>query len=88
MQQIGTFLNGRHLRSARAMAGLTRAALAEATGLHENSIKYWETDQRPEMPAGHAVDRIATALAANGVEVEVGPIGSPHADLAAIVRAR
>jgi transcriptional regulator with XRE-family HTH domain len=37
-----TFRNGQHLKTARMAAGLSQRALAQAAGVHVNSVKYWE----------------------------------------------
>ena len=57
--------NGRHLKAARTLAGMTQRQLAQAAGLHPNAVKYWERQQ--ERIGGHAVDKMLEALAAVGV---------------------
>jgi transcriptional regulator with XRE-family HTH domain len=37
-----SIVNGRQLRSARILAGLTQKELAKAVGVHERSMRYWE----------------------------------------------
>ncbi len=66
------FLNGRHLRAARELAGLSRKAVAIAAGLHPNSVKAWELVCTP--PEGVAVNRIRKALEARGVWASVAPV--------------
>jgi DNA-binding XRE family transcriptional regulator len=63
---MSRFIDGRHLRTARIMAGLSQAELATAAGLHANSVKYHEKN-REHGPAGWAVEQMAAALAAHGV---------------------
>jgi hypothetical protein len=65
------FVDGRHIRAARIIAGLTRGKLAVAANLHPNSIKYWENDTSPCWPGGPAINKISSALASVGVETEV-----------------
>jgi transcriptional regulator with XRE-family HTH domain len=65
------FRDGRHIRAARISAGLTRRELAERANLHENSIKYWETDKSPCWPGGHTIEQISSVLASFGVYTEV-----------------
>jgi hypothetical protein len=79
------FRDGKHMRSARIIAGLTRVDLAAAAHLHPNSIKYWETDRSPCWPGGPAIDKISSALATVGVDTEVEQMGNV---LVAIVRRR
>lgn len=72
------FLDGLHLKSARAMAGMSQHDLAEAAGLHVNSVKYWENTLSRRLD-GRAVEQMRDALAAVGVivlvEEERGPAG-------------
>jgi DNA-binding transcriptional regulator YiaG len=65
------FVDGRHIRAARIIAGLTRDKLATAANLHPNSVKYWENDRSPCWPGGPAITKISTVLASIGVETEV-----------------
>jgi transcriptional regulator with XRE-family HTH domain len=58
--------SGRHLKAARVLAGMTQRQLAAAAGLHTNAVKYWERET--QSIGGHAVGRMVTALAANGIE--------------------
>lgn len=58
--------SGRHLKAARALAGLSQRQLAAAAGLHFNSIKYHEA--KPEPLGGYAVSRMEAVLASRGVE--------------------
>jgi transcriptional regulator with XRE-family HTH domain len=60
-----TLRNGRHLKAARIMAGLTQVQLADAAGLHPNSVKRWEGYSR--RIGGHAVGLMVEALELYGV---------------------
>jgi transcriptional regulator with XRE-family HTH domain len=67
---------GAQIRAARALLDWARPELAEASGLHANSIAYWERHR--SIPAGYrqtpyAVERIRTALLAAGVESTIEP---------------
>jgi DNA-binding XRE family transcriptional regulator len=44
--EIDRLHNGRHLRAARTLAGLTQQQLADAAGIHVNAVRYWEADDR------------------------------------------
>jgi hypothetical protein len=57
--------NGRHLKAGRVLAGMTQSQLAEAAGLHVNSVKYHE--QQETRIGGHAVTRMRDALGAAGI---------------------
>ena len=57
--------NGRHLKAARTLAGMTQRQLAQAAGLHPNAVKYWE--RQSSRIGGHAVSRMREALAGAGV---------------------
>jgi transcriptional regulator with XRE-family HTH domain len=59
------FLTGRHLKAARALAGLSQRQLAAAAGLHFNSVKYHEEKSGPLN--GYAVDKMAEVLSRQGV---------------------
>lgn len=56
---------GRQLAAARVLAGLTQDQLAERAGLHVNSVRYLERQQR--ITTGHSSERVAEALADFGV---------------------
>ena len=62
---MSSFIDGKHLRAARVMAGMSQSELAAAAELHPNSVKYWE--RQDYGVAGWAVERMAEALAARGV---------------------
>jgi transcriptional regulator with XRE-family HTH domain len=57
--------NGRQLKAARALAGLSQRQLAHQAGLHVNSVKGWET--RHDRIGGFAVSRMIAALEAYGI---------------------
>ncbi|MEP0321283.1 helix-turn-helix domain-containing protein [Bauldia litoralis] len=57
--------NGRHLKAARTLAGMTQRHLARAAGIHPNAVKYWE--RQTSRIGGHAVTRMRDALAVAGV---------------------
>ena len=59
--------NGKHLRAARTLAGLTQRQLAAESGLHRNSVKLWEN--RPDRIGGHAVSAMVNALGRRGVQL-------------------
>ena len=67
--EIDRLHDGRHLRAARILAGLTQQQLADAAQLHVNSLRYWEADDRSADPWGFAIDRLVAALRQHGVEV-------------------
>ena len=65
MSRFPALHSGRHLKAARTLAGLTQAQLADAAGLHQNSVKYWErTSGRIR---GIAVNLMVEALERHGV---------------------
>jgi DNA-binding transcriptional regulator YiaG len=78
-----TFRNGQHLKTARMAAGLSQRALAQAAGVHVNSVKYWERADR--FCAGWAVDLLQAVLADHGVSVET--VRSDDGRKIAVVRA-
>jgi DNA-binding transcriptional regulator YiaG len=67
--EINRLHNGRHLRAARILAGLTQQQLAHAAKVNVNCVRYWETDDRSSEPWGVAIDRLVAALRQHGVEV-------------------
>jgi transcriptional regulator with XRE-family HTH domain len=56
---------GRQLAAARVLAGITQKQLAEHAGLHVNSVRYMERQER--ITTGHSSGRVAEALANAGV---------------------
>ena len=70
------FVTGRQIRAARALLGWTRADLAEAAGLHPNSVAYWENAAEiPTRPSQepHACRLIRKALRAAGLQISKAP---------------
>ena len=62
----GTMIEaGRQIRAGRALVGWSQAALAQAAGLHCNSVKAYEGRER--INGGDAVAAIRTALEGQGV---------------------
>jgi transcriptional regulator with XRE-family HTH domain len=56
---------GQHLAHLREAAGLTQQQLAEATGVHQSNIAFWERSPKP--PRGEVLPLLAQAL---GVSVD------------------
>jgi hypothetical protein len=81
----GRFRDGKHIKAARAIAGLRRVDLATAAKLHPNTVKYWECSRRRWVADGNAIDQISAALASFGVDTEVERQGNR---VVAIVRMR
>ena len=74
-------VNGRQLRAARVLAGLTQRTLGAALGLNERSIRFWER-KHDRRPTGAPNDKlIEQALLAHGVILFSEP--TPGARLAA-----
>jgi transcriptional regulator with XRE-family HTH domain len=48
--EIDRLHDGRHLRAARILAGLTQQELAEAAGINVNAVRYWEAEDRSSEP--------------------------------------
>lgn len=65
------FLNGRHLRAARVMAGMSQEQLAEAADLHRNSVRYWEKASHPLPADAFALWQFREALHRRGVSVDI-----------------
>ena len=61
--------DGRHLRAARILAGLTQQQLAHAAKVNVNCVRYWEANDRCSEPWGVGVDKLVAALRQHGVEV-------------------
>jgi transcriptional regulator with XRE-family HTH domain len=60
-------VNGRQLRAARVLAGLTQRTLGAALGVDERAVRFWERkkDRRPTSAPNDA--RIEQALLDHGV---------------------
>jgi DNA-binding transcriptional regulator YiaG len=67
--EIDRLHDGRHLRAARILAGLTQQQLAHAANVNVNCVRYWEADDRSSEPSGVAIDKLLAALRKHGVEV-------------------
>jgi transcriptional regulator with XRE-family HTH domain len=67
--EIDCLHDGRHLRAARILAGLTQQELAEAAGINVNAVRYWEVEDRSSEPWGYAIDKLVVALRRHGIEV-------------------
>lgn len=81
MNRSGTFASGRHLRAARAAAGLEQKELAALAGLHRKSVQRIESMENIRGSV-HAVKRIVEVLERHGVTVSRWPeptvtIGKP-----------
>ncbi len=61
------FVTGAQIKGGRALLGWRRADLAEAAGLHVNSIAYWEGQQRMPRSEPFACHKIRAALLWAGV---------------------
>ncbi|GGD93414.1 hypothetical protein GCM10011390_10240 [Aureimonas endophytica] len=63
--------DGRQIRAARAILGMTVQELADAAGLHKNSVLTVEAKKRirraPHTGGGHSVSLIEKAIEARGV---------------------
>ncbi|MBS0270091.1 MAG: helix-turn-helix domain-containing protein [Proteobacteria bacterium] len=65
---------GRQIAAARALLGWSQDELADASGLHVNSIAYWERHAAiPTYRAPLACERIGDALREAGVETFLNP---------------
>ena len=67
--EVDRLHDGRHLRAARVLAGLTQQQLADAAAINVNAVRDWEAEDRSSEPWGYAIDRLVTALRQHGVEV-------------------
>jgi transcriptional regulator with XRE-family HTH domain len=65
---------GRQIAAARALLGWSQEDLADAAGLHVNSVAYWERHEAiPSYRAPVACERIANALLDAGAETFLKP---------------
>jgi DNA-binding XRE family transcriptional regulator len=74
-------VTGRQLRAARVLAGITQRQLAQAVGVHERAVRYWELkdNESPTATAG-TPELIEAVLRNHGVIVFSSP--TPGARLA------
>jgi hypothetical protein len=82
--EIDRLHDGRHLRAARILAGLTQQQLAYAAHVHVNCVRYWEADDRSSDPWGGAINQLVAALRRYGVEV--GTVFGGDRQVAMIIR--
>jgi len=68
-QDRSNLINGRQLRAARALAGLSQKALGDAVGVSERAVRGWEAkgDLRPVGPPNDI--RVEQILRGLGIEV-------------------
>jgi transcriptional regulator with XRE-family HTH domain len=67
-------ISGRQLRAARVLAGLTQRQLADAIGVHERAVRYWEAkEDRPPTSTLEFLMRMEAALRDHGVAVFAAP---------------
>jgi transcriptional regulator with XRE-family HTH domain len=65
---------GAHLAALRRAAGLTQAELADAIGVPQTNIAFWEFSDKP--PRSDVLPRLATALGVT-VEALLAPSATP-----------
>ncbi len=68
-----SFQNGRHVKAARALAGLKQSELALLANLHVNSVKRLEGLHRIPF-RDHAAECVGKALLAKGIIADVLPV--------------
>ena len=61
----GNLITGQQLKAARALVGIGQDQLAEAAGLHVNSVRYLERQDR--ITTIYSRQRVETAMNAFGV---------------------
>jgi len=82
---MSNIVTGRQLRSARVLAGLSQKEFAQAVGVHERAVRYWEMKEgRLPTSTPASLQQIESALRRNGVLVFASP--SPGARLAMKVK--
>ena len=71
---MSNIITGRQLRAARTLAGLTQKQLAQAVGVHERAVRYWEAknDNAPTSTPS-SLEMIEAALRDRGVIVFAEP---------------
>ena len=78
---MSNLVNGRQLRAARILAGLTQKELAKAVGVHERSMRYWELKETKAPTTTMALlEKAEAALLDHGVIIFSSP--TPGARLA------
>lgn len=68
------FLDGRHLKSARVMAAMSRQDLADAADISVSAVKYWERSASRLPSDGYAAWHMYRALRRVGVVAEIGEV--------------
>jgi transcriptional regulator with XRE-family HTH domain len=78
---MSNIVTGRQLRAARILAGLTQKQLAQAVGVHERAVRYWELkeDQAPTSTL-FLLREIEAALHSHGVIVFAVPTPGARLD--------
>jgi DNA-binding transcriptional regulator YiaG len=79
-QQIANLVNGRQLRAARVLAGLTQRSFGAAIGVDERQVRFWERRQNLQPSRASLHTRIEAVLLARGVILFSDP--TPGARLA------
>ncbi len=62
---MGELITGKQVAAGRILAGLTQKQLADAAGLHVNSIRYVE--RQPRITTGHSCQCIKQAMLGFGI---------------------
>jgi len=66
--------SGRQLRAARVLAKLTQRQFADAMGVHERAVRYWEAkEDEPPTSTLEFIARMEAALLDHGVAVFASP---------------
>lgn len=60
--------DGKQIRAARALLGLSQSVVAERAGVHVNSVKYWERRGASVQREERGLRAIREALEALGVQ--------------------
>jgi transcriptional regulator with XRE-family HTH domain len=71
---MSNIINGRQLRAARILAGLTQKQFAAAVGVHERAARYWELkESKAPTSTPSSLEKIETVLRDHGVIVFASP---------------
>jgi transcriptional regulator with XRE-family HTH domain len=71
---MSSIVSGRQLRAARILAGLSQKQLAQAVGVHERAVRYWELKgNRAPTSTTSLLARIEQVLLDRGVVVFAKP---------------